>query len=250
MAQEYIDVSTDSAYHYTSSYSKPGGGNTRVNHASIHHLYYSNYNTGSGIVSESGYFDNYIESSFVSASRYLGEMGIVYSVPRELFGTHIAPGSVVLSSGSYRCHDDGEGNLLDSSDNNVGNVIYTHGQIIVTDNTFATEFSSSMGQPLAFSSTLPVHTHHFTVRLSDYEFNHTLNPTAQSGSTTYEYSGSFYSRPSGIYANNVTGSDFQPYITTVGLYNDANELIAVGKLAQPVPKPADTELVIKVQFDV
>jgi hypothetical protein len=64
------------------------------------------------------------------------------------------------------------------------------------------------------------------------------------------YSGSKYLQPSGKYANNVTGSDFHPYITSVGLYNDSNELIAVGKLGQPLPKPADTELTIQVKLDV
>ena len=50
--------------------------------------------------------------------------------------------------------------------------------------------------------------------------------------------------------DNITGSAFQPYITTVGLYNDANELIAVGKMAQPVPKPANTEMTIIVKIDI
>jgi len=54
----------------------------------------------------------------------------------------------------------------------------------------------------------------------------------------------------GILKNNVTGSAFQPYITTVGLYNDANELIAVGKMGQPVPKSANTEMTIVVKIDI
>ena len=31
-----------------------------------------------------------------------------------------------------------------------------------------------------------------------------------------------------------TGSDFQPYVTTIGLYNDNRQLVAVGKLAKPI----------------
>ncbi len=50
--------------------------------------------------------------------------------------------------------------------------------------------------------------------------------------------------------DNVSGSSFQPYITSVGLYNDGNELIAVGKLSQPLTKPADTELTIQVKLDI
>ena len=49
---------------------------------------------------------------------------------------------------------------------------------------------------------------------------------------------------------NVTGGAFQPYKTTEGLYNDANQLIAVGKMSQPVPKPANTEMTIIVKIDI
>ena len=34
------------------------------------------------------------------------------------------------------------------------------------------------------------------------------------------------------------------------VYNDANDLIAVAKMAQPVPKSADTDMTIKVQLDM
>ena len=67
--------------------------------------------------------------------------------------------------------------------------------------------------------------------------NFTQNPTALTGSDNK-------------LKDIVTGSEFTPYITTVGLYNDAQELIAVGKLGQPIPKPANTELTIKVKLDI
>ena len=43
-------------------------------------------------------------------------------------------------------------------------------------------------------------------------------------------------------------SSFAPYVTTVGLYNDQRDLIAVGKLAQPTPisKTTDTTILINV----
>jgi hypothetical protein len=64
------------------------------------------------------------------------------------------------------------------------------------------------------------------------------------------YSGSRFVRQSGVLAANVTGSDFQPYITAVGLYNEANELIAVGKMSQPLPKSAQTEMTIQIKLDI
>ena len=55
---------------------------------------------------------------------------------------------------------------------------------------------------------------------------------------------------SGQIASNVSGSSFQPYITTVGLYNEANELVAVAKMGQPLPKSADTDMSIVVKLDM
>jgi len=36
----------------------------------------------------------------------------------------------------------------------------------------------------------------------------------------------------------------------VGLYNDANELIAVAKMAKPIPKSANTEMTIVIKIDI
>lgn len=257
MAQEYIDISSGSQYFYQSPYTLSSGSHKLLNFYSIKQLYYSNFNTGSGTVETSGSFDNFIESSFTSGSRKLevtGE-GIVYSIPRSLYGINLEPNSITISpsNGSYTITDDGEGNLKDGS-THVGNVIYTHGQLIITNQSYYNNLSASeaaLDPPsIGFKSNLPIYTNTYSIKVSDYEFNHTLNPTAQTGNTVLNYSGSKYLQPSGKYADNITGSNFQPYITTVGLYNDTNELIAVGKLAQPLPKPADTELTIQVKLDV
>ena len=258
MTVGHINTSTGSAFYYSSPFSLPEGSNRLINYYSVNHLYYSNYNTGSGLVGPSGSRDNYIESSFsVSGSRTLnndGE-GIVFSIPRNLFGLNLDPNSVSITStstpywGGGTIVDDGEGNLLDGT-THVGNVIYGHGQLIITVSPYNYHFSHSQDPDISFKSNHPIYTHTYNLKISDYEYNHTLNPTAQSGCTILYYSGSTYKVPSGVYRDSVTGSAFQPYITTVGLYNDSDELIAVGKLAQPLPKPADTELTIQVKLDV
>lgn len=257
MSDHYIDISTGSRYFYTSSLSPRGGANQLLNFKSIQHLYYSGFNTSSGYVEESSSYDNYFESSLATGSRTLptsGE-GIVFSIPQNKFGTHIEPNSVSIEDGVYTITDDGEGNLVNGS-TKIGNIIYSHGQLIISDPYYYLHYSASQNPSISFKSNNIVQSYSYTVNISDYEFNHTLNPTAQKNSTIFYYSGSDgpsgskYVRPSGIYADNVTGSEFQPYITTVGLYNDSNELLIVGKLAQPLPKPADTELTININLDV
>ena len=44
-------------------------------------------------------------------------------------------------------------------------------------------------------------------------------------------------------------NDPRSYITSIGLYNDNNELVAVAKLSVPVLKSFDTETLIKVKLD-
>ena len=52
------------------------------------------------------------------------------------------------------------------------------------------------------------------------------------------------------YEGFVTHSEFKPYVTTVGLYNDNNELLVVGKLAKPIKLGNDINTSIVVRFDV
>jgi hypothetical protein len=47
----------------------------------------------------------------------------------------------------------------------------------------------------------------------------------------------------------VTSSFFSPYITTVGLYNEAQELLAVAKLSQPLPTSRTTDMSILINLD-
>jgi len=258
MATQYINTSTGSRYHYSSPFTVSGGTNRLLNYFSVKQLYYSNHEVGSDVLNTSSSFDNYIESSLsVSGSRKLDSngSGIVFSIPRNLYGQNLEPNSIKISSTSTpywnggTITDDGEGNLKFGNDH-VGNVIYSHGQLIITDYPYSFHFSHSQDPDIGFKSNLPIYTHTYNIKVSDYEFNHTLNSTGQKNSTVNEYSGSRYVVPSGQYTDNITGSAFQPYITTVGLYNDSDELIAVGKLAQPLPKPADTELTIQVKLDV
>ena len=71
-------------------------------------------------------------------------------------------------------------------------------------------------------------------RVGENEFNFTQNPTVISGSK-----GELY--------DFVTASYFNPYMTTVGIYNEVNELLLVGKLSQPIPisNMVDTTFIIK-----
>jgi hypothetical protein len=81
-----------------------------------------------------------------------------------------------------------------------------------------------------------VSTQHFFVRATNREFNFSNNPTFTSGSDGTLREPSFETDP-------------KTYITSVGLFNDANELLAVAKTSQPIAKSFDKEVLIKVKLD-
>jgi hypothetical protein len=81
-----------------------------------------------------------------------------------------------------------------------------------------------------------VSTSHYFVRANNREFNFSNNPTFVTGSVGQFVQTSFERDP-------------KVYITSVGLYDDANELLAVAKTSKPIEKSFDKEVAIKVKLD-
>jgi hypothetical protein len=99
--------------------------------------------------------------------------------------------------------------------------------------------------------------------IKDYEFNLSYNPTLLSGSQGIL---SPYSASIGgdiVYINNetnygilkdfttgsISGSEFSPYVTTIGLYNDAGDLLAVAKMSSPIPISSNTDMTFLIKYD-
>jgi len=74
------------------------------------------------------------------------------------------------------------------------------------------------------------------VRPRSSQFNYSENPSFISGSTGEVLYPQFINNP-------------QTYITTIGLYNDTNELLAVAKLSRPLPKDFTKEALVRVKLD-
>jgi hypothetical protein len=140
-----------------------------------------------------------------------------------------------------------------AANQNVGNIIYPHGMAIFTNqNLPLLSISTVLNVTCSFSSSYTIYETQYKCTIREDEFNYTLNPSAQaSGSMLSVNSGSglFYQPGNGQFLDNLTGSYFSPYITTVGLYNEAQELIAIGKMSQPVPTSNTTDLTILINLD-
>ena len=90
---------------------------------------------------------------------------------------------------------------------------------------------------LSFEAESTVYQKEVRCQVNENDFNYTLNPSAIKEGT------------SGSYIDAVTGSEFRPYVTTVGVYNDSGELLVVGKLSTPYPVPPNTDMTFVIRWD-
>lgn len=95
--------------------------------------------------------------------------------------------------------------------------------------------SIKLAQTFSMNSEETITSDYIFVRVTNADFNYTTNPSMISGSGEFVYS-SLINNP-------------QTFITTVGLYNDANELLSVAKLSKPLVKDFTKEALIRVKLD-
>lgn len=140
--------------------------------------------------------------------------------------------------------------------NIVGNVFYHHGIITLTDTNpiYDNIFSECT---LSFKNTHTIIEHEYSCHIKEREYNFTMNPSIISSSMISlpnsfgAVSGTFAgaANKEGIIKEFVTGSEWSPYITTVGLYDKRARLLAVGKLSRPLKKSQDYDTTINIHFD-
>jgi len=199
-------------------------------------------------------YDNYLQSTAASGSIYTDTRHFptasnaqitVISIPQVLYGEQLQKGTFELydDNTDYNLLDDSNGNIYDGNNQNrkVGNIIYSQGLALLTDPTYAAAFNSNfdpnnIDSSVRFNSEITIYQNQVRCHINENEFNMTLNPSALSGSN-------------GVLQNNVTGSDFHPYVTAIGLYSAANDLLAISKLAQPFPMPSNTDVTFVVKWD-
>jgi len=237
--------------------SKSQGFTKKVIHASIRSQFYTNAATAS-ILTEVG-----LRKSYASTDERILEDNIaVFSVPQRYYGEGIKIGTVVLEDEqSGRIYtDDGNSNLIDSGSNIKGNIFYDRGLIVIAKDIVSGSVLSQF--TLNFRSTKTIFENEIFLSVLENEFNVSQNPTAVDydgsigriklhnirstinplkvgGFADYLYSGSV----------DPTGSYLAPYITTIGLYDDELNMVAVAKLPQPIKSLPDYPINFIVRFD-
>ena len=131
----------------------------------------------------------------------------------------------------------------------IGNIFYSSGIATITNPGIGTSHnyqkiaSGSTGEgiihELKFQGTHMIWENEYQCTVDEHEYNDTTNISARK----------IRSNTSQDLANFATGSLFKPYVTTVGLYNEENELLVVGKFGQPIRMSDETDTTFVLRWD-
>lgn len=202
----------------------------------------------------------------------------VFNIANQSVGDGIKPGSFsVRVSGSSPILDDGYGRLyVNNTGSVIGNIFYKHGIAMVKNNKTAPSQSiSTNGLKLApflsvdvnytSSFTITEHTVVCKVRPTEFNtsvFNHTIgyykvvtgSYVSASQTITYNnYVPNISSSATATSGESISGlfesGSLTPYVTTIGLYDKNFNLVAMAKLANPVPRTKNVDQTFIVKFD-
>ncbi len=247
------------------------GFNKKVVYASIKSQFYNNAATAS-LLTEVGRRISYASTN----ERILEDNIAVFSIPQIYYGEGVKVGTVVLEDEQLgRIYtDDGYSNLIDSGSNIKGNIFYDRGIIVVAKDIVSGSVLSQF--TLNFRSTKTIYENEIFISVLENEFNFSQNPTAVSETdgviNTHIVqrpgsirpgdlvTASFYNAGTKIindefnyYEDYVsadpTGSFLAPYITTIGLYDNELNMVAVAKLPQPIKSTPDYPINFIIRFD-
>ena len=146
----------------------------------------------------------------------------------------------------------------------IGNIFYRNGFATITHPTYTHDVLNSVGvgemaiggspsfatfeaganlsngiNTLQFQGTHLIYEHEYQCTIKEHEFNSTTNLSARKFKSSKSYE----------LANFTTSSLFKPHVTTIGLYDDNNELLVVGKLSQPIKSSDETDTTFVVRWD-
>lgn len=97
--------------------------------------------------------------------------------------------------------------------------------------------NQDLNASISFKSEYIIYEQEVRCKVGENDFNFSTNPTITSDN-------------SGSIASFATGSEFAPYVTTVGLYNENSELLAVAKLSQALSLSSVTDTTFVIRYDL
>ena len=170
-----------------------------------------------------------------------------------IFVDNIKPGSVTPTfriddelASTTTFIDNGEGEIVDADNNVYGNIFYYQG-IGVYTGISGSGVATGQLNFTTWVSSYTIYETQFNCTIRPNEFNYSFNPSLLSSSLSGQ--NKILDSGSSKYSEFATGSNFSPYITTIGLYNNDYELMAVAKLSQPLETSQTTDTTILINID-
>ncbi len=123
----------------------------------------------------------------------------------------------------------------------VGNVFHKHGIVAITDPTLVSliKNNSALGI-VSYRGTTTIYENEISCTVNAGEFGLSNNPTLhQYNAVTNQYE----------YKPFISSSDFKPFVTQVGLYDDYGNLLVVAKLTQPIQLPSNVDTTFVIRYD-
>ena len=124
-----------------------------------------------------------------------------------------------------------------------GMVARKQGLAVITDPQYAYDLNTgakTIGQ-VEYRGTTTIYENEISCTISPGEFGFSNNPTLH-----------YYNSERNRYElqNFATSSDFRPYVSRVGLYNDSNDLLVIGTLSHPIQPPQNVDTTFIIRYDV
>lgn len=193
-----------------------------------------------------------------------GSQFYVINIEQQTFGEGIRPGTFELSTGVSTASivDDGLGRLVSTTDASgvVGNIFYGLGVAVVQQDTgsYSSSIVTDRGLYLDTGSVVTVqyagiHTiyeHSIICTVEPGELNFSTNPTMRNPTHSGSVSASvFVSEVGSVAADLVFSGSLQPYFTTLALYNDVGEMLAIAKFPRAIRRVTNTQQSVIVRLD-
>ena len=119
----------------------------------------------------------------------------------------------------------------------IGNIFEKQGIGVIS--TIDYRYQNILNYPFtaSYKSTVTIHELGITAKIDQGDFNMSTNVTLTTDDNQ-------------TYRGFVSGSDFSPYITCIGLYNADGQLLAIGKLGQAIKKRNDVDVNFLIRIDL
>lgn len=171
----------------------------------------------------------------------------VINIAQQAFGETVRAGSFQISSPlvTTKLYDDGYGRIVSTANPSkvVGNIFYGAGVAIVEATSGSVisvngmTLTTGSALEVTFDASHTIYEHQVLCTMDPGEFNYSLNPSIRRDGTA-------------AILDKFASGTLTPYMTTVGLYTDVGELVALGKFPRPIKRVVNSQQTVVVRLDI